>query len=330
MGAFDWLKKTVKSTPESRLAYHDLREASTPDRDYFVMIAVSAFIATFGLFLDSVAVIIGAMLIAPLMSPVLATGLSVARGDPKFLRSALEAVAKGAVVAVVCAALSAVVAPELAPGKEILSRTRPNLFDLAVAFGSGIAGAYTFSSKHLSASLPGVAIAAALIPPLAVVGIGVGFGYHHIMWGALLLFGANLIAIAFGGALTFIALGFYPKIKGEEGEWRLKSLIGTAVLLGLVTVPMAYFTITNITTAGRQKDVGAVIEQYLPAREGYDVGSVSWVFRDGRYEVTVLLYGEREPAAERLAFIKGALEDKLGKKATLRVRYIAYDDLGAK
>jgi uncharacterized hydrophobic protein (TIGR00271 family) len=330
MGAFNWFKKRVKSSPESRLAYHDLREASQLDRGYFIMTAVSALIATFGLFLDSVAVIIGAMLIAPLMSPVLATGLAVAHGDPKFLRSALEAVAKGTVVAVVCAALMAVISPELAPGKEILSRTRPNLFDLAVAFASGIAGAYTFSSKHLSASLPGVAIAAALIPPLGVVGIGFGFGYHQMMWGALLLFGANLIAIAFGGAVTFIALGFYPKVKGEEGEWRLKSLIGTAILLGLVTIPMAYFTLSNITTTSRQKNVGGVIEQYLPAREGYHVGAVEWVYRDGRYQVTALVYGKDEPGSDRLDFIRGALEEKLGKKTTLHIRYVPYGDLTTK
>jgi uncharacterized membrane protein len=207
---------------------------------------------------------------------------------------------------------------------------KPNLFDLAVAFGSGVAGAYTFSSKDLSASLPGVAIAAALIPPLSVVGIGVGFGRHDMRWGALLLFGANLIAIAFGGAVTFIALGFYPKVKGEEGEWRLKSLIATAILLGLVTVPMAYFTITNITTAGRQKDVGGIIEQYLPAREGYHISSATWVSKNGGYEITVLVYGERKPAADHLAFIKGALEDKLGKKTTLRIRYVAYEGLSAK
>ncbi|HUV85795.1 MAG TPA: TIGR00341 family protein [bacterium] len=330
MGVFNWFKRRVKSTPESRLAFHDLREASQPDSGYFIMTALSALIATFGLFLDSVAVIVGAMLIAPLMSPVLATGLGVARGDPKFLRGALESVAKGAVVAVVCAAAMAVISPELVPGREILSRTRPNLFDLAVAFASGIAGAYTFSSKDLSAALPGVAIAAALIPPLSVVGIGFGFGYHQIMWGALLLFGANLIAIAFGGAVTFIALGFYPKVKGAEGEWRLKSLIGTAVLLGLVTVPMVYFTFSNITTTSRQKNVGGVIEQYLPAREGYHVGAVEWVYRDGRYRVSALVYGKDEPAPDRLDFIRGALEDKLGKKTTLQVRYVAYDDLSTK
>lgn len=330
MGLFDWLKKRAPGSPESRYAYQELRESSSPDRGYFIMIALSAFIAAFGLFLDSVAIIIGAMLIAPLMSPVLATGLSVARGDPKFLRTAVEAVAKGAVVAVVCAAVSAVIAPELAPGREILSRTKPNLFDLAVAFASGIAGAYTFSSKHLSPALPGVAIAAALIPPLGVVGIGIGFGDHQMMFGALLLFGANLIAIAFGGALTFIALGFYPKVKGEQGEWRVKSLIATSVLLGLVTVPMAYFTVTNITSSTRQKNVGTVIEQYLPAREGYRVDGVEWVYRGGQYRVMALVYGRREPGPERLEFIRGALEDKLGKKTSLDVRYVRYDELGAK
>jgi uncharacterized hydrophobic protein (TIGR00271 family) len=327
MDALKWFRARVKSTPESRLAYAELRDASTPDRGYFIMIAVSAFIATFGLFLDSVAVIIGAMLIAPLMSPVLATGLSVARGDPKFLRDAVKAVAEGAIVALACAAVVAIISPEVAAGKEILSRMRPNLFDLAVAFGSGVAGAYTFSSKDLSAALPGVAIAAALIPPLSVAGIGIGFGNYAMVWGALLLFGANLIAIAFGGAVTFIALGFYPKVKGEEGEWRLRGLIATAVLVGLVAVPMAYFTVSNVTAASREKSVGGVIEQYLPSREGYHVGSTKWFYKDGRYDVTTLVYGYHVPAAGRVDFIRGALEGRLGEKTTFHLRYVPYKDL---
>jgi uncharacterized hydrophobic protein (TIGR00271 family) len=293
MGVFSWIKRRVKTPAESRLAYSELREASEPDRGYFVMMAISAVIATLGLFLDSVAVIIGAMLIAPLMSPVLATGLAVARGDPAFLRDTLRAVAQGTFVAVLCGAAVAILAPEITPGKEIVSRMRPNLFDLGVAFASGVAGAYTFSSKDLSAMLPGVAIAAALIPPLGVVGIGVGFGHHGMIWGASLLFFANLIAVAFGGAVTFIALGFYPRVKGEHGEWRVRSLVATAVLLLLVTVPMAYFTVTNITTASRQRDVRTVVETYLPAREGYHLGAVDWVCGRDCYEVTVLVYGER-------------------------------------
>jgi uncharacterized hydrophobic protein (TIGR00271 family) len=330
MELFKWVKRRATTPPESRLAYSELRDASKPDRGYFVMIAISAFIATFGLFLDSVAVIIGAMLIAPLMSPVLATGLAVARGDARFLTDSLKAVAQGAVVAVLCAAAVAVISPQLTPGREILARVKPNLFDLGVAFASGAAGAYTFSSKNLSAMLPGVAIAAALIPPLSVVGIGVGFGNHELVWGALLLFSANLIAIAFGGAVTFIALGFYPKVRGEEGEWRLRGLVAAAVLLLLVTVPMAYFTVTNVTSTAREKDVKGVIETYLPGREGYHVGSSDWVYKNGAYDVVVLVYGDHPPTEERVAFIRGALEDKLGKKTALHIRYIPYEDLTLK
>lgn len=312
------------------MAYSELRETSEPDRGYFVMMAISAVIATLGLFLDSVAVIIGAMLIAPLMSPVLATGLAVARGDPAFLRDTLRAVAQGTFVAVLCAAAVAILAPEITPGKEILGRMRPNLFDLGVAFASGVAGAYTFSSKDLSAMLPGVAIAAALIPPLGVVGIGVGFGHHEMIWGAALLFLANLIAIAFGGAATFIALGFYPRVKGEQGEWRVRSLVAAAVLLLLVTVPMAYFTVTNIMTASRQRNVGTVVEAFLPAREGYHLGAVDWVYDGGCYDVTVLVYGGHPPTSERLEFMAGALEERLGKKTTLHLRYVPYEALERK
>jgi uncharacterized hydrophobic protein (TIGR00271 family) len=327
MAVFDWLKKRVKTTPESRYAYAELKDAARPDRGYLVMIAVSAFIATFGLFLDSVAVIIGAMLIAPLMSPVLATGLAVARGDPRFLRQSLAATAQGAVLAVLCAAAVAVVSPELALGHEIVSRTRPTLFDLAVAFASGVAGAYTFSDKDLSPMLPGVAIAAALIPPLSVAGIGLGFGSHEIMWGAILLFAANLIAISFGAAVTFVALGFFPKVKGGEGEWRIRALIAAGVLLAFVTVPMAYFTVTNVRSASREKNVSGTVERYLPAREGFNVGPVTWARTDGVYDVTILVYGGEEPSRERLALVKGELGERLGGPVKLRVRYVSYAEL---
>jgi len=327
MGVFSALREKLKSRAERKLAFQELRESSIPDFSYFVMMAVSALIAAFGLFLDSVAVIIGAMLIAPLMSPVLAIGLAIARGDIRFLKESTIAVAKGSLIAVLFAIVVAIIAPQMALGGEILSRIKPNLFDLAVAFASGVAGAYTFSSRDLSAALPGVAIAAALIPPLSVVGIGIGYARPDIFLGALLLFVANLIAVALGGALTFISLGFFPKLKGEKGERRSHALIVSSILLAMVIVPMAYFTVTNISTTNREMDVQRIVEEHLPPREGYHIGSVDWFYTGDQYQVIILLYGEKEPVPDRLDFIRDELASRFGEDTTLNIHYIPYKGL---
>lgn len=327
MGIFSALREKLKSRADRKLAFQELRESSIPDFSYFVMMAVSALIAAFGLFLDSVAVIIGAMLIAPLMSPVLAIGLAIARGDIRFLKESAIAVAKGSLIAILFAIVVAIIAPQMALGGEILSRTKPNLFDLAVAFASGVAGAYTFSSRDLSAALPGVAIAAALIPPLSVVGIGIGYARPDIFLGALLLFVANLIAVALGGALTFISQGFFPKLKGEKGERRSHALIVSSILLAMVIVPMAYFTVTNISTTNREMDVQRIVEEHLPAREGYHIGSVDWFYTGDQYKVIILLHGEKEPVPDRLDFIRDELASKFGEDTTLNIHYIPYKSL---
>jgi uncharacterized hydrophobic protein (TIGR00271 family) len=156
--------------------YKAVREGAQPKVDFYVMIALSSAIATFGLMLNSPAVIIGAMLVAPLMAATF--GLSVVRGDLRLLRRATSATLRGALLAISVALLLALLAvvltgPETALQTEVLSRTRPNLADLGVALAAGAAGADALCRKDVSASLPGVAIAAALVPPLG------GNWYRH-------------------------------------------------------------------------------------------------------------------------------------------------------
>ncbi|NJN84335.1 MAG: DUF389 domain-containing protein [Caldilineaceae bacterium] len=149
-----------------------MRRAAFPTIDFFVLISLSAMIATFGLLQNSAAVIIGAMLVAPLMSPIVSTAMGVVEGDAHLIRVAIEATVKGIAVAIGIGVVMSLLAPTL-PGSEILNRTQPNLLDLAVALASGAAGGYALARKEVSASLPGVSIAVALVPPLCVVGFGI-------------------------------------------------------------------------------------------------------------------------------------------------------------
>ena len=221
--------------------YRSIHRGARPDVDFFVMIALSAIIATFGLLMNSNAVIIGAMLVAPLFSPLLAISLSLIQGNVRLLRLALESTLQGVTLAIAVATLLPLIVPFTSLTAEIMARSQPTLFDLVVALASGAAGAYAVARADVAAALPGVAIAAALVPPLGVIGIGLSMGELGVAGGATLLFATNLVAIALSGAITFLLLGFRPGARGAREMHLRRGLIVTIVLFVLVSIPLAYF-----------------------------------------------------------------------------------------
>lgn len=175
--------------------------------NYALELLLSAGIATFGLVLNSPAVVIGAMLISPLMGPILAGGLALAAADIYLGIKALLSVLLGSAISIAFAAMLVWLLPFQTPTQEILARTQPNLLDLGVALFSGIAGSVVVCRGGGGGgvtALPGVAIAVALMPPLCTVGFGVGSGFStEIMAGAGLLFVTNLAAITASAFLVF-------------------------------------------------------------------------------------------------------------------------------
>lgn len=223
---------------------HELDAAGGTLLDYFLLIFLSCVIATFGLVLNSGAVIIGAMLIAPLMPTILRTALSLVRGDVRRLGNSLTILLAGTFLALVLSTLLGNLVSagglnflEILPS-EVTGRTQPTLFDLAVALAGGAAGAYALAQPRLSATLPGVAISTALMPPLCVVGIGVSQGSWEISWGALLLFLANLVAIVFAGSIVFAAMGFGPISTIRRGHLVPRALLLPTSLLLIMAVPL--------------------------------------------------------------------------------------------
>jgi uncharacterized hydrophobic protein (TIGR00271 family) len=194
----------------------ELDQASSPGFDYFLLVVLSCSIATFGLLTNSVAVIIGAMLVAPLMSPILGLSLASVAGEQRMFQHALIALIEGVLLAIVLSSLLGWVAKVLPFDmlvelpQEVLARTRPTPFDLGIALAGGAAAAYALAQPRLSAALPGVAIATALMPPLCTIGSGISLGNSNVILGAALLFFTNLAAISFAGILVFIALDFRP------------------------------------------------------------------------------------------------------------------------
>jgi uncharacterized hydrophobic protein (TIGR00271 family) len=221
------------TTEEFKWLFKTLRENSETTSSYLVLMALSTLIATFGLFGDSSPVIIGAMILAPLMSPIVSLSMGVLRQDETLIKNCLKAIGFGMVVGYVFAVLITWITPLDFMNSEILARTRPNLLDLGVAAGSGIAGAYAHAKKEIAKTLAGVAIAVALVPPLAVSGIGLGWGNWSVFWGALLLLGTNLAGMVLAGAFTFMLLGFSPFRLARKG------LLISVIFVAIISAPLA-------------------------------------------------------------------------------------------
>jgi uncharacterized hydrophobic protein (TIGR00271 family) len=175
--------------------------------NFCFMIVVAGGIATIGLLLNSPAVIIGAMLISPLMGPIVGSGMAIATLDFDLARKSLRALALGTAAAVAFTSLIVLLSPvkELTP--ELLARTRPNLFDLVVAILSGAAGGYALI-RGRGGAIVGVAIATALMPPLATIGYGLVTERWSVARGALLLFFTNMAAISLAVAAVAEWYGF--------------------------------------------------------------------------------------------------------------------------
>jgi uncharacterized hydrophobic protein (TIGR00271 family) len=202
---------------------------------YLMMTAISAAIAVLGLLLSSPAVVIGAMLLSPLMGPIVALGFGFWTVDWAATRSAVVSLAAGFGLALLVSILLVTVSPLKEPTAEILARSRPTLFDLLVAIFSGVAGGYAVVRQRGEAVI-GVAIATALMPPLATVGFGISTHTWSIAGGALLLFFTNLVAIALAAAGVAAFTGFRPT-RREAGRGWLHNL-AVVLLLAVLCVPL--------------------------------------------------------------------------------------------
>jgi uncharacterized hydrophobic protein (TIGR00271 family) len=160
-------------------------------------------------------------------------------GDVRLIRLSIEAVFKGVALALVITVLIGILSPFKGLTGEIMARTQPNLLDLIVALASGMAGAYALARKEVSAALPGVAIAAALMPPLGVAGLGLSLGKAQVAGGAFLLFLANIASISLAGVIVFILLGIRPQTWQPEAQRRIRrGLIGSALLVLVIAIPL--------------------------------------------------------------------------------------------
>lgn len=236
MPLYRWWRLRLVGTVDHEKVIATIEEESGWSPRYLFMTIMSAGIAVLGLLLSSPAVVIGAMLISPLMNPILGLGFSLALFDFSEMRRALIALAAGSACAVAFTALIVALSPLQAPTTEIIARTRPNLFDLGVALFAALAGTFAII-RGRGGTIVGVAIATALMPPLAVVGYGLATWNLPVLVGALALFVTNFVTIALSATVMARVYGFGHFLSSQQSWAQTIVLIMVFVVMA---IPLAF------------------------------------------------------------------------------------------
>ncbi len=250
-----YLSKTLPFFPRAlesdfKDLFLSLKESASTSSTYILLMILSVLLATLGLFLNSPSIVIGAMVLAPLMAPIIALSMGVLRSDDDLSRRSIATLLIGMFIALSLSALMAYLLPFQDVTNEIEGRLHPSTLDLLVALLSGVAGAFANARENIAKSLPGVAIAVALVPPLCVSGIGIGWLNYEIFYGAMLLFLTNLTGIIMAAGVSFMFIGFAPFSRAKKG------IVISVLMVSIISVPL-FLSFSNM------QKIAAVQQQLL-------------------------------------------------------------------
>lgn len=305
----------------------DISEGSAPAPGFYALIAAAALIAGLGLIANSTAVVIGAMLVSPLMTPIFGIALGMIRGNASLLGKAVRAEAGGIVLAIAFGALlgSIPITTEVTP--EMLSRTTPTLLDLLVAVFAGFAGALAAINERISPALPGVAISTAIVPPLATCGLCMACGAYNGAYGALLLFVANFFAILLVSSLVF-AIGGLGAAEGIMPLQRLtRRLIITGFCFLVVAMVLTKALVGMIEDRKREKVVHKVLSDVLERDPTAGLVDVLQKKRGDELSVLATVRTPKVFSPDRVAQIEEKLVGTLHMPLKLLVRCVLSRDV---
>ncbi len=312
--------------PESRLPLEETLYFEAPNKaaklaSFWVMMVLATGIATFAVIQDSTAVVIGAMLVAPLMTPIMGVAAAAVNGWPARLARSVLLVLVAAAAAVFVAWLIASWLPsvgQIVNNTQISSRVEPSLLDFCIAVFAGSAGAYASIDPRVSSSLSGVAIAVALVPPLSVVGITLQQGDYEMAFGATLLFSTNVVSIVLAAVTVFVLTGFAELPPSEDQRVQLRrviSVFGAGALI--ILVPLSVTSQELWAEAFDAAEVEEAVGDWLP-----DDGSVELVDVETEgEEIEIVITGPAIP--EDTGKLSRDIEERLGFGSNLRIRLVA-------
>jgi uncharacterized hydrophobic protein (TIGR00271 family) len=289
---------------------------------FTILLFLSTIIATYGVLSDSTATVIGAMIIAPLMTPILATTAALVMGRTKWAGDSILIVVGGIIMTIVVSMIIGWITFDVISvslNSQIASRTAPNLDDLIVALAAGAAGAFAYSRSDVADSLPGVAIAIALVPPLSVVGVTLSQGEWGSAAGASLLFLTNLLSILLAGGVVFAILNLSgAAVEGRDLTKERQRKVYTYIAIGvlLIAVPLAVATFSVARSSSAQSQISDVTLDWLDSNQSdLELDEVN-VFNNN---VEIILHGSARP--EPISELREDLEEAFPQMedATLRI-----------
>jgi uncharacterized hydrophobic protein (TIGR00271 family) len=281
------------------LAYGD---TSAKQSAFWTMLVLSGVIAAAGVVGNSTATVIGAMIIAPLGTPIMGMALGVVLSRGKVLRSSAAFVFSGMLVVITIGLVFSLGLPDstnLLANPQITARTSPNLVDMIAAVATGFAGAVGLARRDVSDVLPGVAIAISLVPPLAVVGICLGQSSFALAIGALLLFASNVLAMVLAGTLMF-AVAFAAERQGGKPR---RSYLAIATLLVLILIPLGANTASALFVSIMSSRIDTAAQSWLADSPGAQVLEVD--FTSNTAVIKVLAPGSLPPTSTLLDSLQG-------------------------
>jgi uncharacterized hydrophobic protein (TIGR00271 family) len=288
---------------------------------FLALMVFASIIAAMGVVVESTAVVIGAMLIAPLMVPLMGTALSAGMGWPRRMRRSLSIAGTGMTLSIATGALIGAVLPrtvDVTTNTEVLARIAPTTVDLAIAVAAGAAGAYALGRRDVSDSLPGVAVAIALVPPLTVVGLCWQQGAWQQGNGALLLFLTNAVAILLAGGTVFVLIGVVPTGRISEAQERVSTAAVGLLAVGALVVLLLLLNGSNLAQAELARaGVDEVLTDWTNEHEDFLVVGRR-LLGDGTYVFDLAGPG-RPPELEALV---DDLEDAVADGAEVRVTWV--------
>lgn len=301
-------------TEDLDLRHGDVRAKQSA---FWTMLTLAGIIATAGVLADSTATVIGAMIIAPLSTPIMGIALGIVKRERM---RAGRFVMVGALLVVLIGVLATLLIPggiDLGVNSQITGRTSPTMLDLDAAIATGIAGAVGLARRDVAAVLPGVAIAISLVPPLAVVGVCLGEGAVGMALGALLLFVSNLVALVLAGTIIFAALGYSAEADLAEANRKdlgrparrvgagRRSRLTIGVVLVAVLVPLAANTAVVLALHAYTERVKGIATQWVAEQPGTEVTGVA--FTSGAFRIDVRTPGTLPPTDTLLDALDEAL-----------------------
>jgi uncharacterized hydrophobic protein (TIGR00271 family) len=325
----DWADLLTISHARKDEVRSEIADGSSPGSRYYILLSIAALISALGLLTNSPAVIIGAMLISPLMTPIFGISLGLVSGRPLLVRKALMSEFGGVALTVLAGLIVGKLPLYFHVTGEMLARTKPTLLDLGVATLAGLAGCLAMIVEKISPVLPGIAIATSLVPPLATTGLCLAFGAYEGAWGSFLLFFANFLAILIVSGLMFIGAGFVRKSE-MPSKLNITRQFSSAILSLIV---VCIFLTRALISVVDQYKTSATIESLLNEALAVEPATTLEEFKFKKnlesIDILAVLRAARPLSPSKVKEIETRLGDALELRPKLVVRCTIVKDISA-